>query len=86
MGRFFRARKAREVRAFLEANDFSLAATHGDDSIYERQGYAYTVKIPSKDSDVIYDGTMSQIRKCIRQCGFRDADILKWWKNNGFGE
>ena len=86
MAKYFKARKAKEVRVFLEAMGFILQTTHGDDTIYRREGFGFTVKIPSRDSDVIPLGTMSQIRKCVRNCGFSDKQILKWWKENNYGE
>ncbi len=86
MSKFFRARRAREIRAFLIGNGFILESHHGDDDVYSRKGYGYTVKIPNRDSEVIPDGTMSSIKKCIRNCGFYDKDILRWWKDNGYGE
>lgn len=86
MARFFRARTAREIRAFLIANGFVRVVTHGDDDIYSRAGFQYTVKIPNRDREVIPDGTMSHIKKCIRKCGFVDRDILRWWKENGYGD
>ena len=86
MAKFFRARRAREVRAFLEAHAFYFAANDGDDDIYARQGYGYTVKIPNRDNDEIPIGTMSQIRKCVRMCGVSDKLMLEWWKENGYGD
>ena len=85
MAKFFRARRAREIRAFLEAHNFLLLNTHGDDDIYERPGFTYTVKIPNRDNDEIPDGTMSHIKKCIKMCGIDNKDILKWWEENGYG-
>ena len=86
MPKYFQARTAREIRAFLSDCQFNLASHCGDDDVYSRKGYKYTVKIPSRDSEVIPIGTMSQIRKCIRNCGIQDKEILKWWKENGFSD
>ena len=86
MGKFFRARRAGEFRVVLEYFGFYLQATHGDDSIYARQGYGYTVKIPSRDSEEVPMGTADSIKKCIRNCGVDPKDVLKWWKENGYGD
>ena len=87
MSKFFRARKAREIRAFLIASGFILQSNNGgDDDVYSKVGYQYTVKIPNRDNEVIPDGTMSSIRKCIRHCGLTDKEILNWWKDNKYGD
>ena len=86
MPKRFRCRRAKEYRAFLEAHGFSLANHHGDDDIYERHGYSYTVKIPNKNSEEVPSGTASFIVKCIEKCGIGRRDILAWWKENGFEE
>lgn len=86
MPRYFKARRAREVRAFLIAYEFVLQSTSGDDDIYRRPNYHYAVKIPNRDNDEIPNGTMSYIRKCIRYCSINDKKMPVWWKNNGFGE
>lgn len=89
MAKYFKARRAKEVKTFLVANGFYLAnpkGMTGDDDIYARKGYEYTVKIPSRDNEEIPMGTMFYINKCIVLCGFGRKDILNWWKANGYGE
>ena len=86
MPRYFRARTSKEIRAFLNANGFVFKVHHGDDDVYEKQGCQYTVKIPSRGKEEIPIGTMDSIRKCIRRCGYKDKDILEFWKANGYGD
>ncbi len=74
------------MRLFLEAHDFYIKSKHGDDVVYWRKGHKMTVKISDKDGDSIPNGTMSYIKKCIRQCGISNKQILRWWKDNGFGD
>lgn len=86
MPKFFRGRKSREVRAFLNAHGFVLQASHGDDDVYSRPGYEYTVKIPNRDNEEIPIGTMDYIKNCIEKCGISRKEILKWWKENDYGD
>jgi len=86
MSKYFRNRKAEEIRAFLEANGYKKINTNGDDDIYAKDKCQYTVKIPSRNSEIIPKGTMSQIKKMIRWCGIDDKQILNWWKGNDYGE
>ena len=85
MPKYFRARKSNEVKDFLLANGFVLASRVGDDDVYEKIGYSYTVKIPNRN-EVIPDGTMSAVRKYIEKCGINRKEVLRWWKENGYGE
>ncbi|MBX4200585.1 type II toxin-antitoxin system HicA family toxin [Candidatus Parcubacteria bacterium] len=86
MAKYFKARRAGELNAFLEANGFYLAGRDGDDRIYAKKGYRGTIKTPDRKNDEIPDGTMCSIKKWIRSCGFSNQDILHWWKQNGYGE
>jgi len=86
MAKYFRGRKSFEIRAFLEAHGFILQATHGDDDVYRRPGYQYTVKIPNRNNEDIPIGTMDYVKRCIRNCGIAPKDILRWWKENGYGD
>jgi predicted RNA binding protein YcfA (HicA-like mRNA interferase family) len=86
MAKYFKARRAKEINAFLEANGFYLKNRIGDDRIYARNGYDGTVKTPDRGNDEIPDGTMCSIKKWIRACGFENKDILRWWKENDYGE
>jgi len=86
MPRYFKDRKAREVRLFLEAHDFYIPPTNrtGDDDVYARNdNCGMTVKIPHRDNESIPQGTMDYICKCIKAHGFSKKDILIWWKENG---
>lgn len=82
MAKRFMNRRAKDFRAFLEAHGFYLANTNGDDDIYVREGYGYTVKIPNKNSEIVKNGTAMSIAKCITHCGFSKKDILDWWESN----
>lgn len=86
MSRRFRARRAKEIRAFLEAKGFYLANTHGDDDVYVINSSNYTVKIPSRDHKEIPRGTMDYILKMIGKCGFDKKEVLKWLIDNGYGD
>ncbi len=70
----------------MEAHGFSLVHTHGDDDIYERLGYQYTVKIPNRDSGVVPTGTAPYIVRCIEQYGISRKNVVERWKENGFGD
>ena len=86
MGKRFINRNAREFRVFLEAHGFSLVNRHGDDDIYERPNYGYTVKIPSRNSETIPNGTALSIVRSIERCGLTRKHIMSWWRANGLGE
>lgn len=88
MPKRFNNRRAREIRAFLETHDFFKASTRGGDVVYARKEYGFTVKIPAKDNKVIPIGTMLYILKFIGKCGIKNAKktVLKWWKENGYGD
>lgn len=85
MPRFFRGRTSKEVRKFLEENGFVQMNNNGDDAIYAHPDSNYPVKIPDRN-EVIPVGTMDSIKKIIIKAGFSRKDILKWWKDNGYGE
>ena len=85
MPKFFKARRAEEIKKFLEANGYKLVNHNGDDEIWIKDGCNYTVKIPSRN-ETIPNGTMSYIKKMIRHCGISNKEMLKWWKENGFGD
>ncbi len=85
MPKFFRNRCAEEVKALLEAWGYEWKASDGDDAIYSKTGYTITVKVPIRNED-IRNGTMDYIKKCLCRNGANRKDILKWWKDNGYGE
>jgi hypothetical protein len=85
MPKFFRARKAEIIKKFLETKEFYVGNTNGDDEIWVRDGWNYTIKLPSRNEE-IPDGTMSSIKKCMRNCGVDPKEMLEWWKKNGYGE
>ncbi|MEK7552275.1 MAG: hypothetical protein AAB534_02550 [Patescibacteria group bacterium] len=85
MPKFFRARKAEIIKKFLETKDFYLANTNGDDEIWARRGFNYTLKLPNRNEE-IPDGTMSSIKKCMRHCGVDPKEMLEWWKKEGYGD
>lgn len=85
MSRFFRNRKSNEIRAYLEAHGYKLVSRNGDDDIYAKDGYGYTVKIPNRN-EVIPNGTMDSIKRMIVLNGTTRKNILNWWKENGFGD
>lgn len=85
MAKYFRARKQKEVVAFLVANGFKVVNSDGDDDIWSKDGYEYTVKVPQRNEDIPM-GTMDYMRKMIQECGYTKKDILNWWKDNGYGE
>ena len=88
MAKRFKNRTSKEFRVFLEAHGFYYANPDGsgDDDIYARKGYGYTVKIPNRNSEVIPTGTASHIVRCIEKCGIGRKQILQWWKENGCGD
>ncbi len=85
MPKFFRARKAGLIKKFLETKNFRVVGTNGDDEIWAREGWNYTIKLPNRNEE-IPDGTMSFIKKCMRNCGVDPKEMLQWWKENGFGD
>lgn len=86
MAKYFRARRGGDFRAVLEAFGFYLQSYNGDDSIYARKGYGFTVKIPTRSSEEVPMGTADFIKKCIRKCGVDPKEVLEWWKDNGYGD
>ncbi len=84
MPKFFRARKAEQIKKFLETKNFTIVNGNGDDEIWARTGWNYTIKLPCRNEE-IPDGTMSNIKKCMRRCGVDPKEMLQWWKENGFG-
>lgn len=72
--------------AFLITHGYRLVVEHGDDAIYALPHCVITVKVPSRRSEVIHIVTMDNIRRCIRKCGFKNEDILNWWKENKYGD
>lgn len=85
MPKFFAKRCAEEVKKFLEAHDFRLVNHDGDDEIWAKKGYQYTVKVPSRNEE-IPRGTLDYIKKMIGLCGYDRKYVLRWWKENGYGE
>ena len=84
-GKFFAKRNDREVRAFLEAHGYKRGGYNGDDEIWAVEGCGYTVKIPQRHED-IPRGTLDQIKKMLGLCGFDRKSVIKWWKENDYGE
>ena len=85
MPKYFKARKAEEVKKFLEAKGYKMVNYDGDDEIWALPNCQYTVKVPSRNEE-IPNGTMDYMRKMICLCGFKRKDILDWWKENGYNE
>ncbi len=85
MPKFFRSRKANEVKALIEALGYKWRNSNGDDAIYELPGFQYTVKVPIRN-EVIPEGTMDYIKRMLCKNGATRRLILDWWKDNGFGE
>ena len=85
MPKYFNARKAEEIKKFLEVKGFKLVNHNGDDEIWATSTCNYTVKLPSRN-ETMQDGTMSHIKKCLRYCGIDPKEMLKWWKDNGYHE
>ena len=85
MPRFFRNRKAEEVKKFLEAHGYRAVHMRGDDEIWAKGGCQFTVKLPSRN-ETMPDGTMDYVKRMMNMCGHSRKEILAWWKKNGFGE
>jgi len=85
MPKFFAKRKAEEVKKFLENHDYKLINYNGDDEIWARDDCQYTIKVPSRNEE-IPRGTLDQIKKMLNLCGFDRIRVIKWWKDNGYGE
>lgn len=85
MPKFFRGRTSREVGKFLNAHDYKLVGRKGDDDIFARDDCNFTVKISNRN-EIIPMGTMDYIKKMIIKAGFSRDYILKWWKDNGYGD
>ena len=88
MSKRFKNRRAEEINDYLEAHGFFIQNVKGDDRIYARQGYGYTVKTPERKNEIVPQGTMDSILHCIGKCGIKDykKDVLGWWKDNGYGD
>lgn len=85
-GKFFAKRSDKEIKAFLEAHGYKQLAANGDDQIWARDDCAYTVKVSDRSEDRIPRGTLDQIKKMLGMAGFDRKYVLKWWKDNGYGE
>lgn len=85
MPKRFKNRKAEEFKKFLEANGYKFVSRHGDDVIYARDDCTYTVKLPDRNES-LKNGTADYIKRMIGLCGIDRKDILKWWKDHGFGD
>jgi len=85
MPKFFKTRKAEEVKKFLEAHGFKITNHNGDDEIWSKDDCQYTVKVPCRNEE-IPRGTMDHMRKMIGMCGYDRKCILEWWKKNGYGD
>lgn len=85
MPKYFHARKAEEIKKFLEVKGFKLVNHNGDDEIWALATSNYTIKLPSRNEE-IPDGTMAHIKKMLRYCGIDPKEMLLWWKNNGYHE
>ncbi len=88
MAKRFKNRRAEEINDYLEAHGFFIQNVKGDDRIYARQGYGYTVKTPDRKNEIVPQGTMDSILHCIGKCGIDNPKriVLKWWGENGYGE
>ena len=85
MARRFKNRSTKEIVFFLEAHGFFKANIKGDDAIYCKKGFVYTVKV-TLNREATPIGTMMQIAKMTALCGVSKSEWLRWWKTNGFGE
>lgn len=88
MAKRFKNRRAEEINDYLDAHGFFIQNVKGDDRIYVRQDYAYTVKTPDRKNETVPQGTMDSILHCIGKCGIKDPkkDVLRWWEENGYGD
>lgn len=88
MAKRFRNRTAREIQVYLEAKGFYMVNRNGDDRIYAKDGYNFTVKTPDRKNETIPNGTMDYILRAIGKCGISKSknDVLRWWKENGYGD
>jgi len=86
MARFFKNRTANEWRALLGGLGYHWTGNNGDDQVWVRDGSGFAVLVPTRNEDIILPTSMDMARKVSLGCGISKKDILKWWKENGFGE
>lgn len=86
MPKFFGKRGDEEIKKFLEAHDYKMVSRDGDDQIWARDDCGYTVKVPDRRENNMARGTLDNIKKMLSYAGFDRKYVIKWWKDNGFGE
>jgi len=85
MPRYFKNRRQKEVVDFLIAHGYSIVGSNGDDDIWAEEACSFSVKVPNRN-EVIPTGTMLYMVKMICKSGLSKKDILKWWKDNRYGD
>lgn len=86
MPKFFGKRGDEEIKKFIEAHGYEIVGRNGDDQIWAKSDCVYTVKVPDRRENNMARGTLDQIKKMLGKCGFSRAYVIKWWKDNGYGE
>ena len=86
MARFFRNRTANEWRAVLEAFGYRWTNNKGDDQIWTHKNSVFAVLVPSRNETLLLPTSESMARKIRLGIGVQKKDILKWWKENGYGD
>jgi hypothetical protein len=59
---------------------------NGDDQVWKREGSGIVILVPDRNEGMILPTSMDMARKMTLGAGISKKDILKWWKENGFGE
>ena len=86
MSKYFRNRKASEWRTVLIAFGYKHINSNGDDQVWAKEGCNQVVLVPGRDSEVIILQTAMDMSRKVGKCGISKKDVLKWWKENGYGE
>ena len=86
MARFFKNRTANEWRALLAAHGYKWIHNNGDDQVWKLVGNGIVILVPDRNEGMILPTSMDMARKMGLGAGTSKKDILKWWKENGFGE
>lgn len=86
MARFFRNRRANEWRAVLEAFGYKWTNNNGDDQVWTHPKSGIAVLVPSRNEEMLLPTSDSMARKVHLCLGIQKKEILKWWKDNGFGD
>lgn len=86
MARFFRNRTANEWRAVLVAFGHKWKNNKGDDQAWTHENSTIAVLVPSRNETLLLPTSASMARKVCLWIGVQKKEILKWWKENGYGE